>query len=183
MALESGAEKGDAGAQYILGIELQTEGNDAAALPHLWSAAQQGLPQAQSLLADLYSRAGRNEEDKSKALTWWYFAAEQGLPEAQAALGLCYAEGFGEEPDLSKAYRWMRLASKSTKESFQFASVPGMFDSAATISRALASWREKSEELKLLLTEEQLQKSEAWISEWEPKTWQVLKTAVALRGY
>lgn len=78
------AEKGDADAQFNLGVfydnrvddnHKPTEGNRAEAIKWLLRAAQQGLPRAQTKLAELYADGGDATADYVKAGAWFLLAA------------------------------------------------------------------------------------------------------------
>jgi TPR repeat protein len=77
------AEKGDASSQFNLGV-LHDNGLDdngypiendrKGAIKWLLKAAQQGLPRAQSRLAQIYASGPETAEDIIKACTWFILA-------------------------------------------------------------------------------------------------------------
>lgn len=78
------AEKGDADAQFNLGVlydnrlddnHKPTAGNRAEAMKWLLRAAQQGLPRAQTKLAELYADGTESAADYVKAGAWFLLAA------------------------------------------------------------------------------------------------------------
>jgi TPR repeat protein len=77
------AEKGDARSQFNLGVlhdnrlddnEYPIENDRKGAIKWLLKAAQQGLPRAQSRLAQIYASGPETSEDIIKACTWFILA-------------------------------------------------------------------------------------------------------------
>jgi len=96
--LEKAAEKGDAEAQYRLGILLQpsdttSEGRQVA-LSWLRKAARQGHRLAQYELGLAYAKDGSEDRNLPLAVKWLTRAAEQGHAGAWLALGDLYGEGW-----------------------------------------------------------------------------------------
>lgn len=92
------AEKGDAEAQFNLGVlddnrlddnHLPTASNRAEAIKWLRRAAQQGLPRAQTKLAELYAGGPNAAGDRVKAGAWFLLAAASltGALRAEAQSG------------------------------------------------------------------------------------------------
>lgn len=92
------AEKGDADAQFNLGVfydnrtddnDRPTTGNRAEAVKWLRRAAQQGLPRAQTRLAELYADGRDTAADYVKAGAWFLLAAasSNGALRAEAEAG------------------------------------------------------------------------------------------------
>jgi Sel1 repeat len=78
------AESGDAAAQFNLAVVCDSrlddngypiEGNRAAAMKWLLAAAEQGLPRAQSKLAEMYADGPAAPEDDINACVWFLLAA------------------------------------------------------------------------------------------------------------
>lgn len=78
------AEKGDAGAQFNLGVLYDNRqddnghsirGNRTEAMKWLQQAADQGLPRAQIKLAEMYGDGGAAPADYIKAYAWFLVAA------------------------------------------------------------------------------------------------------------
>jgi TPR repeat protein len=104
------AQKGDAGAQYNLGL-MYEQGYGVA--PNLgkasaWfaKAAEKGDAKAQYRLGSLYYRGQGVPRDLQQAAGWYKRAAEQGSIPAQAALGNMYLLGEGVPRDSVKAAYW-----------------------------------------------------------------------------
>ena len=77
------AESGDAAAQFNLGVLCESrlddngypiEGNRAEAIKWLLAAADQGLPRAQSKLAEMYAEGTATPENDIKACAWFLLA-------------------------------------------------------------------------------------------------------------
>jgi len=101
------AEKGDAGAQYNLGVCYATgngvKKNAARAVEWYTKAARQGNADAQNNLGQCYITGVGVDKDPAKAVEWFIKSAEQGNAVAQNNLGLCYARGNGVDKDQDKA--------------------------------------------------------------------------------
>ena len=108
------AEKGDAVAQYRLGL-LYAEGkgveqNDATAFTWMQRAANQGNADAQYDLGASYFGGAGVEKNEKEGVKWFQRAANQGMPLAQLNLGLLYAAGNGVPQDNIEAFKWLQLA-------------------------------------------------------------------------
>lgn len=75
--------------------------------------AEQGLADAQLILADLYQRGLGTPQDFGAAARWHRAAAEQGLPQAQFNLGIQYRYGSGVPQDLVEAHVWLSRAASA----------------------------------------------------------------------
>ena len=110
------AERGDAEAQYQLGIAYSNGEGVAKDLTKAfdWTrkAAEQGHAGAQFSLGDAYSNGEGVAKDPTKAFDWYRKAAEQGHARAQANLGFSYHAGEGVAKDLTKAFDWTRKAAE-----------------------------------------------------------------------
>jgi len=118
------AEKGDAKAQYHLGM-LYKEGqgvlqNKQSAAQWFRKAADQGVAEAQFQLANAYDKGEGVGQSNEFAALWYRKSAERGNPWAQANLGVMYAQGQGVKQDLVLAYVWFNLsASQGIDTAFQ----------------------------------------------------------------
>jgi TPR repeat protein len=155
---QKAAEKGDAKAQYELGLFYATglgvsQDDKKAAFWYLKSA-EQGNDKAQNNLGYLYDKGKGVPQDDRKAAFWYQRSAEQGNDEAQFALGVVYEEGQAGLPqDHQKAYQWLSLSAKKHEAAYIY----------------LDSLRSK-------LTSEQVQTAEEWIHNWKPKMEKTEKT-------
>ena len=109
------AEKGDARAQFDLGV-LHMRGDDVAKDPALaasWfeKAAKNGLPTAQFNLGTMLLAGTGVPKDEKTAYFWFQSAAEQGHPRAQYNLGAMYLSERGAPRDYTKAESWFKKAA------------------------------------------------------------------------
>ncbi len=112
---EVNAEKGDADAQFELGVVSYVEREFPKALKFLSDAAQQGHAQAQFNLAVMFQRGEGTVPDLNEALRWFQMAEENEYPsaygavaEAQFAIGL----QFSKAGSFAKAIEWYQKASE-----------------------------------------------------------------------
>ena len=109
------AERGDAGAQALLGkmyargLGVTYDGTEAV---RWWrKAAEQGDASAQEELATAYFWGDGVEQDHSEAAKWFLKAAEQGETFAQISLAFLYERGEGVRQDFALADMWLNLAA------------------------------------------------------------------------
>ena len=109
------AERGDAGAQALLGnmyargLGVTYDGTEAA---RWWrTAAEQGDASAQEELGVAYFWGDGIEQDHSEAAKWFRKAAEQGAIFAQLSLASLYVRGEGVPQDFALAHMWLNLAA------------------------------------------------------------------------
>jgi hypothetical protein len=112
------AEGNEREAQYRIallhGSGQGVEQSDRLALEWLRKSAAQRLPEAELLLAAVYSRGLYGVvRDPKVAAGWLRRSALQGNVEAQYGLGLAYAEGNGVRKDATEAYGWMLHAARN----------------------------------------------------------------------
>ena len=113
-SLKALAEKGDAKAQYNLGViyyygqGVSEDGKEAVK----WyrKAAEQGHAEAQLSLGKAYFQGDTGRPDDKEAVKWYRKAAEQGNAKAQFALGTSYTIGQGVLQDYVTAYAWINIA-------------------------------------------------------------------------
>ncbi len=114
--LEAKAEKGDAGAQYILGFFYKTgvavKENPVEAVKWFRKAADQGNEKAQYMLGYCYRDGEGVPVDYAEAVKWFQKSAEQGDEASQNTLGFCYARGEGVSKDDAEALKWIRKAAE-----------------------------------------------------------------------
>ena len=109
------AEKGDALAQYNLGV-LYRKGrgvpqDDVQARGWYEKAAAQGQAKAQFNLGTLYFNGEGVRKDYQQALRWFRLAADQGEALAQTKMAVMYDEGQGVSKNIVQAYKWYSLAA------------------------------------------------------------------------
>nr|MDJ0806011.1 tetratricopeptide repeat protein [Gammaproteobacteria bacterium] len=83
--------------------------------------AQQGDPQAQTYVGEIYEKGLGLPNDYQTARTWYSKAAEQGYSRAQINLGYLYEKGLGVEQDRITALNWYRRASGVTDDELDYA--------------------------------------------------------------
>jgi hypothetical protein len=114
--LKVNAEKGDAKAQYTLGLcyhEGQGVTKDySEAVKWFRKAAEQGFADAQFTLGSEYRKGEGVSKNIAEAVKWFRKAAEQNSAEAQFNLGGCYVMGEGVKKDYVEAVNWFRKAAE-----------------------------------------------------------------------
>jgi hypothetical protein len=110
------AAKGDAAAQYNLGV-MHEHGQGTAqdakeALRWYRLAAEQGHFRAQFNLGLMYASGKGAAKDDKEAAKWYRKAAERGDARSQFNLGLMHANGEGVAKNEKEAARWIRLAAE-----------------------------------------------------------------------
>jgi TPR repeat protein len=109
------AERGDASAQYNLGIMYDNgygvPQDYAEAVRWYRLAAEQGYASAQFNLALMYRNGEGVPQDDAEAVRWYRLAAEQGYADAQLNLGVMYDNGEGVPHDNVLAHMWFNIAS------------------------------------------------------------------------
>ena len=118
------AEKGDADAQFTLGV-MYAKGNGVAKDPAqavTWyrTAADHGNAPAQFNLGVMYATGDVVEKDYAEAVKWYRKAADQGNADAQFNLGVMYAKGNGVTKDEIEAVKWYRKAADQGHAVAQF---------------------------------------------------------------
>ena len=93
---------------------------DSPDVAELRRAAEQGDPEAQSQLGDLYQRGNGVPEDDAEAVAWFRRAAGQGYADAQFRLGFVYSNGEGVSPDEVESLGWFRRAAEQGHDAAQW---------------------------------------------------------------
>ena len=118
------AEKGDAIAQYFLGVMYRegkrVEKNHANAEKWFRKAAEQNDENAQHDLGVMYANGEGVDRDFFEALKWYRKAAEQNHAQAQFQIANMYEVGIGVERDFAEAMKWYRLAAEQNYVGAQF---------------------------------------------------------------
>ena len=132
--LKTAVEKGDAKAQYTLGLAYYN--GDGVPRNHvetarLWLlAAKQGLTFAQCNLSTLYASGDGVPQDYQESLKWLRMAADpkQGNNAgAQFNLGCAYRDGEGVAQDDTEAVKWWRMAAEQGDAEAQHALAKACF--------------------------------------------------------
>ena len=75
-------------------------------------AADQGHPEAQFEIGQMFAQGLGIGQQFEEAAHWYLLAAKQGHAKAQFHLGFLYAHGQGVEQDYLKAYQWYRISEQ-----------------------------------------------------------------------
>jgi hypothetical protein len=122
--LRARAEKGDAEAQYQLGLRYHkgngVEKDDKAALEWYLKAAAKDHTQAEVQLGYLHAHGFGTKQDFAGAAKWYRKAALKGDPTAQHNLGLQALHGQGMKKDEQLAAQWLILAATQGHARSQF---------------------------------------------------------------
>jgi TPR repeat protein len=86
--------------------------NYATALQVWLPRAQEGDPDAQNKVGEIYEKGMGTHPDYDMAALWYRRAADQGFSRAQVNLGFLYEKGLGVPQDLQTALNWYRKGSK-----------------------------------------------------------------------
>lgn len=102
---------GAARADFMRGLEAFDGGDFATAHAEWLAAAEDGVTDAQTSLAELYLQGLGVRRDAAAGAGWYRRAAESGDPVGQLNLGDLYARGVGVDRDLVMAHLWLSLAA------------------------------------------------------------------------
>jgi TPR repeat protein len=122
---ETLAEKGDAKAQYNLGL-MYASGDGVpydAGIAASWfkKSAAQGYREAQYTLAVMTFNKELDALDYMQAIKWYQAAAEQGHLKSQENLGILFYRGDTIEQDINSSIYWFQLAAnQNSSEAQQF---------------------------------------------------------------
>lgn len=118
--LRADAERGDAEAQYNLGLRhyhgLFAPQDYAQALQWYEAAAKQGHAAGQFSLGVMHAHGQGGPQDYAQARQWWELAAKQGHASAQYNLGVMYDNGSGVPQNHVQAYAWFNVAAAGGNE-------------------------------------------------------------------
>ena len=92
-------------------LYLNLDKNDEA-FPIIKNEAENGNPEAQYLLGEMYYYGYGTPMDESKAVEWYNRSAENGCPNAQYQLGYLYENGIEVTEDEDIAREWYAKALK-----------------------------------------------------------------------
>lgn len=114
--LKAWAERGDADAQFELGLRMITgEGvakNLAEGVKSVEKAAKQKHLRAQHIMGTLYDDGVGVKKDLAKAAEWYRISADLGFSLSQHSLATMYEEGRGVKKDSAKAAEWFKKAAE-----------------------------------------------------------------------
>lgn len=113
--LRGWADRGDADAQFELGLRLLTgEGvrkNADEGVRFIEKAAKQKHLRAQHVMGTIYEDGVGVKKDMAKAAEWYRSAADLGFALSQHSLAVMYEEGKGVKKDPAKAAEWFKKAA------------------------------------------------------------------------
>ncbi len=114
---QAAAERGDAQAQYQLGLcygkGMNVKKDYREAVKWWRLAATQGHAKAQFNLGLCYAKGLGVAQSDIEAVKLWRKAAEKNVVEAQHNLGFCYLYGLGIGKDHTEAFHWFLKAAKA----------------------------------------------------------------------
>ena len=115
--LDAAADGGDAEAKLLLadcysGMYPSIPRDTQQMVDYLWSAASDGVPEAQSKMGYCYEKGIGVAADQETAFKWYGQAAEKNYPQAMVNLGHCYQAGVGTAKDEKKAFEWYKKAAE-----------------------------------------------------------------------
>lgn len=123
--LDVWAERGDADAQFELGLRYLTgEGmkkDEKTGLQWMEKAANQKHLRAQFVMGSLFEDGVGVKKDDTKAVEWYRKAAENGFAPAQFAVAMAYDLGRGIKQDPIKASEWLAKAAEQNHPQAQTA--------------------------------------------------------------
>jgi DNA-directed RNA polymerase subunit RPC12/RpoP len=108
---QSAAKRGDAQAEYDLGLTHWHNENYKEALPLLRAAAAHGHAEAQYLMGMAYLEGHGIVQNYRGAMEHFTKAAEQGHLEAEYRLGIFHRDGLAAPRDRETAYVWLNVAA------------------------------------------------------------------------
>ena len=114
--LTNAADRGHAGAQYLLGTCLQRGKGIQQSIPKAAKlyrqAAENGSAEACGALGLLYQQGFELDQDYDEALKWYKKGAELGSITSEFGLGVLYSEGYGVEKDPNESLKWFQKAAQ-----------------------------------------------------------------------
>jgi TPR repeat protein len=119
------AENGDIEAQWKLACIYDKGGhpkmqNQSEAVRWLTRAAEQGMTEAQRLLADRYYSGDGVAKNHVESVKWWLALAASGDRDAQYRLGVCFHNGEGVPENAAEAVKWYEKSAQQGYAQAQF---------------------------------------------------------------
>ena len=74
--------------------------------------AEEGIPELQVIVADMYREGAGTDVNIQKAVSWYKEASKNGNLEATYKLGVAYFRGDGVDEDIDKGIEYVELAAK-----------------------------------------------------------------------
>ena len=92
--------------------------------------AENGNPEAQYLLGEMYYFGYGTPMDESKAVEWYNRSAENGCPDAQYQLGYLYENGIEVTEDITAASEWYKKALDGYSDAASNGDVKSLYELA-----------------------------------------------------
>lgn len=125
--------------------------NYATALKIWLPMAQQGDPEAQTFVGEIYEKGLGLVPDYQAAATWYQAAVDQGYSRAAINLGHLYEKGLGVIKDSARAFNLYRIASGLKEDKLNYSSaIAAAHESEAEIQRLKDLALQKDEEIRNL---------------------------------
>ena len=139
-----------AGADLQDGVAAYVRGDFATAIREWKPLAEQGDPEAQFHLGEMYLRGRGVTQNFQEAADWYTKAAESGHSGAQGVLGGLHAVGLGVPQDFGEAYFWLIVAAIWSKSEIRQQAMTSLGEVAKQLTpaekagiarQAIAQWR------------------------------------------
>ena len=118
------------------GAEALARGDFATALRLLRPLAENGNPDAQINLGNMYFDGNGVPQDNAESVKWYLLAADQGSADAQIALGFLYEYGEAVPQDYVQAHKWFDLAgSRLYRDTLAAKMTPSQIAEAQKLAR------------------------------------------------
>ena len=88
--------------------------------------ANQGIPQAQAMLSEMYYEGRGVSQNYQKAFYWIEKASNQQFAPAQFRLGMMYYNGQGVSQNFQKAFYWVEKSANKGFENAQLRKKPSL---------------------------------------------------------
>lgn len=127
---------------------------NAASSLRVWlEDAQNGDPEAQVKVGEIYEKGLGGLADPKLAAAWYLKAAEKGNSQAQINLGYLYEKGLGVKQDKAAALNWYRKASGLAGSDLQFSTVieAGYQQQLTQLREESKTYKEEAESLRTQL--------------------------------
>ena len=114
------ADKGNADAQYYIGLIKYDNENYKAAFDWFMKSAQQDFSDGQMSLASMYKNGEAVKRNGKKAIEWYKKVADKGSTDSETEIADIYAKGIDVEVDVKKAIEWYVKAAEKDNSYAQY---------------------------------------------------------------
>jgi uncharacterized RDD family membrane protein YckC len=136
----AGVASGPGNTQLAECTRAYNQKNFDSAMQLCRKAADQGLPDAQILVGEMYHDGKGVAKDEAQALAWYRKAADQGNAVGQNQVGILYLTGSGVKQDDAQAMNWFRKAADNNSAVAQ-QNVAYMFENGRGVPKDMAQAR------------------------------------------